>query len=214
MDRKTLIEKYLNADATPGEERQLSESFSTNPPENPEEEAIFAMLKAIKPIETPALAAEYAGFDSEEGGMESSQMETEAAFDSAEWESDLPEEELDRIEKAYAAEKEHAAEKALTVRIWGFSLGGLAAAIAAMVIFIGKPTASEKPSIPPFDQVDLIEQLAFLSNFDPSEAEQLEFKPVGDGFVMTAHFPDGESASFLLTPLDGGQSFNLVSLNQ
>ena len=55
---------------------------------------------------------------------------------------------------------------------------------------------------------------AFLSNFNPAEADKFEFKPVGDGFVMTAHFPDGHTASFILTPLDGGESFNLISLNQ
>ena len=49
--------------------------------------------------------------------------------------------------------------------------------------------------------------------FNPADADNYEFKPVGDGFVMTAHFPDGQTASFIVTPLDGGKSFNLVSLN-
>ena len=34
-----------------------------------------------------------------------------------------------------------------------------------------------------------------------------------DGFIMTAHFQDGREASFILTPMEGGQSFYLVSLN-
>ena len=74
---------------------------------------------------------------------------------------------------------------------WGLSLAGVAAAIAAVVLFTGKP---KQPN--------------------PAEAENLEFKPVGDGFVMTAHFPDGQTASYILTPLDGGKSFNLVALNK
>ena len=68
---------------------------------------------------------------------------------------------------------------------WGLSLAGVAAAITAVVLFT-----------------------------NPAEAENLEFKPVGDGFVMTAHFPDGQTASYILTPLDGGKSFNLVALNK
>ena len=97
---------------------------------------------------------------------------------------------------------------------WGLSLAGVAAAIAAVVLFAGKPENPGIPVTPQNDYTDLIQQIAFLSNFNPAEAENLEFKPVGDGFVMTAHFPDGQTASYILTPLDGGESFNLVALNQ
>ena len=97
---------------------------------------------------------------------------------------------------------------------WGLSLAGVAAAIAAVVLLTGKPDTPSIPAMPQNDYTELIQQIAFLSNFNPAEAENLEFKPVGDGFVMTAHFPDGHTASFILTPLDGGESFNLVALNQ
>ncbi|MBR4478999.1 MAG: hypothetical protein IKO88_03260, partial [Bacteroidales bacterium] len=78
---------------------------------------------------------------------------------------------------------------------WGLSLAGVAAAIAAVVLFAGKPENPGIPVTPQNDYTDLIQQIAFLSNFNPAEAENLEFKPVGDGFVMTAHFPDGQTAS-------------------
>ncbi len=97
---------------------------------------------------------------------------------------------------------------------WGLSLAGVAAAIAAVVLFTRKPENPSLPATPQNDYTELIQQIAFLSNFNPAEAENLEFKPVGDGFVMTAHFPDGHTASYILTPLDGGESFNLVALNQ
>ena len=97
---------------------------------------------------------------------------------------------------------------------WGLSLAGVAAAIAAVVLFTGKPKQPGVPATPQNDYTELIQQIAFLSNFNPAEAENLEFKPVGDGFVMTAHFPDGQTASYILTPLDGGKSFNLVALNK
>ncbi|MBR5661849.1 MAG: hypothetical protein IKW99_09900 [Bacteroidales bacterium] len=96
---------------------------------------------------------------------------------------------------------------------WAISLTGVAAAVAAVVLFIGKPGEPAIPDLPQDDYSELIQQIAFLSNFNPAEADIFEFKPVGDGFVMTAHFPDGHSASFILTPLDGGDSFNLISLN-
>lgn len=94
----------------------------------------------------------------------------------------------------------------------GFSLAGIAAAIVAVVLLSTKPDTPAIPTQPDDDYAELIQQLAFISNFNPAEAESLEFKPVGDGFVMTAHFPDGQTASYILTPLDGG--FNLISLNQ
>ena len=97
---------------------------------------------------------------------------------------------------------------------WGLSLVGVAAAIVAVVLFMRKPENPALPSSPQNDYTELIQQISFLSNFNPAEAENLEFKPVGDGFVMTAHFPDGHTASYILTPLDGGESFNLVALNQ
>ena len=90
---------------------------------------------------------------------------------------------------------------------WGLT-GVAAAAIVAVLLFVGAPQKSQEEYSP------LLEQIAFLANFNPSEAENLEFKPVGDGYVMTAHFPDGQTASFILTPLDGGESFNLVALKQ
>ena len=102
--------------------------------------------------------------------------------------------------------------KVRRIYTWGLSLAGIAAATVAVVLLIGKPNASVISAQPEDDYAELIQQIAFISNFNPAEAESLEFKPVGDGFVMTAHFPDGQTASYILTPLDGG--FNLISLNQ
>ena len=97
---------------------------------------------------------------------------------------------------------------------WCVSLAGVAAAVVVAVLFFGKPGEPAIPTTGQNDYSELIQQIAFLSNFNPAEADKFEFKPVGDGFVMTAHFPDGHTASFILTPLDGGESFNLISLNQ
>ena len=99
-------------------------------------------------------------------------------------------------------------------RTWGLSLAGVAAAIVAVVLFTGKPLVSQPQAARQDDMTDLFQLLTTISHLDPADAENYEFKPVGDGFVMTAHFPDGQNASYILTPLDGGKSFNLISLNQ
>ena len=97
---------------------------------------------------------------------------------------------------------------------WGLSLAGVAAAIVAVVLLRGKPETISIPAILQNDNIDLIQQIAFISNFNPADADSLEFRPVGDGFILTAHFTDGQNASYMLTPLDGGKSFNLVALKQ
>ena len=90
----------------------------------------------------------------------------------------------------------------------------VAAAIVAVILLFGKPGEPAIPAAEQNDYSELIQQIASLSNFNPAEADSFEFKPVGDGFVMSAHFPDGHTASFIVTPLDGGDSFNLISFNQ
>jgi hypothetical protein len=97
---------------------------------------------------------------------------------------------------------------------WGLSLAGAAAAVVAVVLLRGKPETISIPVLPQNDNIDLIQQIAFISNFNPADADSIEFRPVGDGYILTAHFSDGQNASYMLTPLDGGKSFNLVALKQ
>ena len=173
MDRKDLIKRYLEAETTAAQERELADSFLTAPPADEEERAVFQMLKGIEPIQLDPLP------DADE--------------------------EFDRI---------IGQSKARIFRSWGLSLAGVAAALVAVVLFTGRPAEPQPQPAPQMELQDLLQKLTFITNFDPADAENYEFKPVGDGFVMTAHFPDGQTASYILTPLDGGQSFNLISLNQ
>ena len=56
MNRKTLIERYLSADATPEEERLLAQSFASFPPEGEEEKAVaeLSAVRASGPLESGA----------------------------------------------------------------------------------------------------------------------------------------------------------------
>ncbi len=96
---------------------------------------------------------------------------------------------------------------------WGLSLSGVAAAILALFLITGKPENSVIPATPPNDNSKLIQQLALISKIIPPENGRLEFRPAGDGFVMTAYFSDGRTASYILAPLDSARSFKLISLN-
>ena len=169
MDRKELIQRYLESESTSVQEKELADSFSISPPVDEEEQAVYRMLQAITPIRT----------------------------------EELPEagDEFDRIIRKARTRK---------IRNWGLAVSGIAAILVAVVFLVRRP---DKESPEPEDTMELLQKLQFISNLDPADAEGYEFKRVGDGFIMTAHFKDGREASFILTPMEGGQSFYLVSLN-
>ena len=169
MDRKDLIRRYLDAETTPAQERELAASFAAAPPADEEEQAVYRLLQAVTPLPTEPISEEGATFD---------RMVRQA--------------------------------RRRTIRRWSLAFSGATAILAAVVFLTRKPVVPE-PEVT--DTVELLQRLQLISNLDPSDAESYDFKPVGDGFIMTARFRDGSEASYILAPIDGGQSFHLVSLN-
>ena len=169
MDRKELIQRYLEAETTFAQEQELADSFATAPPVDEEEQAVYRMIQAIAPIRT----------------------------------EDLPEagDEFDRFVRKARTRK---------IRNWSLAVSGIAAILVAVLFLARRP---EDVETEPEDTMELLQKLQFISNLDPADADGYEFKRVGDGFIMTAYFQDGREASFILTPMEGGQSFYLVSLN-
>jgi hypothetical protein len=55
MDRKELIQRYLESESTSVQEKELADSFSISPPVDEEEQAVYRMLQAITPIRTEEL---------------------------------------------------------------------------------------------------------------------------------------------------------------
>lgn len=212
MDRKELIERYLGAETTPQEERRLAESFELTPPQDEREEAVWQSLRAEayfgaslsrsgQPL--PEAAQTAAGQLLPEAAQTAAGQTCPAAT------QPLPEagEEFEGIIRRARARR---------LRGWGYAMGAAAAAVAAVLLLVRKPAQPVQPeaSNQIQDITELVRQLEFIANFDPAQAEDLEFKPVGDGFVMTARFPDGQSASFMVTPLDGGETINFVALKE
>ena len=91
----------------------------------------------------------------------------------------------------------------------GIALSGIAAAVLTLFILFSSSTRSEQDFQ---DSIRLLEQIKFISDINPTDAVNYDFRPAGDGFVMTATFTDGSTSSYILTPLDG--SFHLLSLNE
>ncbi|MBO7561647.1 MAG: hypothetical protein J6T04_02025 [Bacteroidales bacterium] len=174
MNRKELIQRYLDAETSAEEELLLAESFRQSPPQSEEEEKIEAMLLCIK--------------DS-------------AAPDSSE-EEQIAEEEFDRIVSQSGRRKGI---------IWAVSSAMAAAAVILLLLLL-------KPATPqPEDNTDLIQQIQhiqLLSQISLEEADKCEFRPIEGGYVMTAYFPDGESASYILIAEEDGKTYSLLSLNQ
>ncbi len=160
MDSKDLIQKYLEAETSVAQERELAKADKTV--------AALSESLAIEPL--------------------SPLPDATGEFDSIVREA--------RIR---------------TVRRSAFVFSGIAALLAVVLLLTKKPETGI-PSQP--DSLEMIQQLQLISTLDPASADSYEFKPVGDGYIMTARFDDGTTASFLLTPMDGGNSFHLVAFNK
>ena len=169
MDRKQLIQRYLEAEITAEEERLLAESFTSAPPRDEEERKVEALLQTLQ---TPPL------------------------------------EPLPDVSEEYDSIVRRARRRA--VLRWGLGVSGAAAAVAAAVLLTRTPPAHS----PATDTETLLEKLQLISDMDPAGASNYEFRPVGDGFIMTAIYEDGQTASFILTPIDGGNSYAMLLLDE
>ena len=97
------------------------------------------------------------------------------------------------------------------VRNYSIALSAVAAVIAVIVFLFRSPSDIEKRQS---NSIDIINQIRYITSIDPSDACKYDFRPVGDGFIMTAEFPDGSSASYIITPMEDDCSFHLISLNE
>ena len=169
MDKKDLIQKYLEAETSVAEERELAKSDKNV--------GLVADVLAAEVAPLPVATGEFAQL--QDAG-----------------------EEFDRIVRS---------ARRRTFRRWSYAISGIAAILVA-VLFLTREPAAPQPAGQ--DTMEMIRQLQLISSLDPADAEGYEFEPVGDGFIMTARYEDGSTASFLLTPMDGGQSFHLVAVGR
>ena len=181
MDKKDLLQKYLEAETSVAEERELAKTDKD-----------VGLL-------ADALAGEFAPLRN--AATEGFAPLPDAA---AEGFAPLPDatEEFDRIVRSW---------RRRTIRRWSYAATGMAAILVAVLFLTRKPV---DPQPAGQDTMEMIRQLQLISSLDPADAEGYEFEPVGDGFIMTARYEDGSTASFLLTPMDGGQSFHLVAVGR
>ena len=156
MDRKQLIQRYLEAETTAEEERLLAESFASVPPRDEEERRVKALLQKLQ---APSL---------------------EPLTDASE--------EYDSIVRQ---------ARRRTVLRWG--------------LLLPRTPPAQAPAT---DTEILLEHLQLISDMDPAGASNYEFRPVGDGFIMTAIYDDGQSVSFIFTPIDGGNSYAMLLLDE
>lgn len=158
MDKRDLIQKYLEAETSVAEEQELAKS----------DKDVALLSEALSTEEFAQLP---------DAG-----------------------EEFDRIVRS---------ARRRTFRRWSYAISGVAAILVA-VLFLTRNHATPLPAQQ--DAMEMIQQLQLISSLDPADADSYEFKPVGDGYIMTAHYADGSTTSFLLAPMDGGESFHLVAL--
>ncbi|MBO4656400.1 MAG: hypothetical protein J5639_01365 [Bacteroidales bacterium] len=199
MDKKDLLQKYLEAETSVAEERELAKA----------DKNVGLLTEALAAEFAPPrdAAGEFAPLSdaaSEVAPLSDASEEFDPLRDAAGEFAPLPDasEEFDRIVRS---------ARRRTIRRWSYAATGMAAILVA-VLFLTRKPADPQPAVQ--DTMEMIRQLQLISNLDPADAEGYEFEPVGDGFIMTARYEDGSTASFLLTPMDGGQSFHLVAVGR
>ena len=175
INRKDLIQKYLDAETSVEEESLLAESFADNPPVDTEEEKIAAILA-------------HSNLISEVKSEKESLLEDDI----------IAEQEFDRI-----------ITRQRISRIWGYSLAGLAAAVALFFLLRTQSTETQSENY----SGNPVEQVLLFSNNALEEAEKCEFEPIEGGYILTAYFPDGSKGKYLLSQTEEDQSFFLISLN-
>ena len=128
-------------------------------------------------------------------------LKDSAAPDSPE-DDRIAEEEFDRIVSKSGRRKGF---------IWAIS-SAMAAAAVILLFLLLKPASPQ-----PEDNTDLIQQIQhihLLSQLSLEDADKCEFRPIEGGYVMTAYFPDGKTASYILIAEEDGKTYSLLSLNQ
>ena len=175
INRKALIQKYLDAETSVEEERLLAESFAENPPQDKEEETIAAILAHANLF-----------------------VEADKGKDYLLEDDIIAEEEFDSIISRHR-----------NSRIWGYTLAGLAAAVAMFFLLRTQSTETQSENY----SGNPVEQVLLFSNNALEEAEKCEFEPIEGGYILTAYFPDGSKGKYLLSQTEEDQSFFLISLN-
>ncbi len=185
IDRKALIQRYLNAETSVEEERLLAESFEGNPPQDKEEERVASIISFSQNF-----------FESQ------SSEEAVAGGEAAE--------EFDRI--VSQDNNTQRAGKRNRILVWSLSLSGLAAAVALFFLLHTKPAAPQADNGK--DLIQQIQHMQIISQLSLEEADKCEFHPIEGGYVMTAYFPDGNTSSYILVAEEEGNTYSLLSLNQ
>ena len=168
--RRALIEKYLNAETTPEEERRLREWFASH--EADEDERDFALLVGL---EAPC------------GSCLPELDDTEVAFDRimAEGGGD-----------GLGGRDGRGGRGPIRGRRHRWLIGLVAAAALAAIVWLALPSRKNEPSLPPVVIAESIRQILLLS---PDDIESVEARPDGSRAILTAHLKDGTSCSYILT---------------
>ncbi|MCR5710041.1 MAG: hypothetical protein K6G79_06120 [Bacteroidales bacterium] len=191
VTRRALIEKYLNAETTPEEERQLREWFAGH--EADEDERDFALLIGLEaPCASclPELDLTDAEFDRimAAGGANTLRDETGKRGDKPGRHGvDGPDRSRNDSDRDLAP---------LSGQRFRWLVGLAAAAALAAIVWLALPSRKKEPSLPPVVIAESIRQILMLS---PDDIESIEARPDGAKAILTAHLKDGTRCSYILT---------------
>ncbi|MDO4163586.1 MAG: hypothetical protein Q4D56_04260 [Bacteroides sp.] len=202
--RRLIIERYMNGDTTPEEERQLLMFYQDNDAQSfPDEEDVRRLVLATSSMSAVAL-------ENDGNGMPDAN-----AMSSGDW---IPDDdavaEFDRILEAASVESERQISKRKLIRIAIASVAS-AAAVLAFLFLPSRQTADETPStmsssteVTAMNIADIYE----LAETAFGNSESITVENTDGQTIVTVTNSDGSKASYVLTSYRD-DSYTLVAIN-
>ena len=182
--RKALIERYLNADTIPEEERNMRAYYAEAPAVGDDEKAVARLMNISAPSAEAYSQTKVDEYDQLFGGDESAETET-------------PHESL----TSKPAKRRGVIFKSL------YAFASCAAAV--VLFFIFKPKA---PSTD-FTPLEIAQSISALAELNSEDVESVAARPTGSGVIVTVVLKDGTRCGFRMARDGASGEIHLLAMN-
>lgn len=183
-NRKALIERYLNADTTPEEERHLRAYYNEASEIDADEKAVALLMNISAPSAEAYSQTKVDEYDRLFGGDESA--ETEPSHESL---------------TSKPANRRGVIFKSL------YAFAACAAAVALSLIFRPKAPATD------FTPLEIAQSISALAELNSEDVESVAAKPTGSGVIVTVVLKEGKCSDFWMARDGETGEIQLLAMN-
>lgn len=195
-ERKTLIDKYLNAETSLAEERLLAEFYRTHKAAD-EESAIARLLLIDPPVETP--------LEEKLSHMSAPKYIFMSCFPGRKKTILKPDPEIISEKNGRPA----SVRKIRFAAISTITVSLVAASVIAAIVWLPSRSRSGRETFTP---VEIAESLAKLAEIRMGDIESLTARPAGDAIIITSVTKSGETSYYMMTKDAEDGTLHLLSM--